>query len=147
MIRKRIPALDDRTIYRLVTEELLPYTRQFAPGTRISRNQIRTRLNRGVTWVAAADSQSRGCGFIHILHKERKLFVDMLAISRRHQGQGIGGRLMNQAEGYGRMRGCRRSMLYVDSTNQRAFEFYQKRGYAVDYFDPAIHCYLMSKDL
>lgn len=147
MIRKRIPAMDDRSIHRLIVRELLPYTRETFPGKTIDRRALRARLNRAHTRVAAFGQTKPAHGFIVFFQKERKLFVDMLAVSPEKQGQGLGSRLMARAESFGKRKGCETANLFVDRTNEKAIRFYEKLGYSPVRYEPAIRCYLMSKPL
>jgi ribosomal protein S18 acetylase RimI-like enzyme len=55
-----------------------------------------------------------------------------IAVSRRRQNQGIGGRLLEAAEDWGRRQGAEFASLEFLATNARAGEFYQRRmGYHV----------------
>jgi GNAT superfamily N-acetyltransferase len=55
------------------------------------------------------------------------LFVDLLFVPDELRGQGIGVRLMNQAEDEAIRRGCRQSVLYTIAF--QAPEFYRRLGY------------------
>ena len=55
-----------------------------------------------------------------------------IAVSTRHQNQGIGGRLLQAAEEWGLQHGARFALLEYHAANARAGEFYQRRmGYHV----------------
>lgn len=147
MFRKRIPAMDDRTIYALIAKELLPFARSTVPELRLTRRGVTSRLNRGVTRVAQERLGKPVAGFITFFREEKKLFIDMLVVRRSAQGRGLGKRLMALAERYGRRRRCEEALLFVDEENARAQGFYLKMGYRVQSFDPQIRCYLLSKSL
>jgi ribosomal protein S18 acetylase RimI-like enzyme len=53
-----------------------------------------------------------------------------IAVSREHRSQGIGGRLLQAAEDWGRQLGAEFALLEYHSANTRASLFYQERmGY------------------
>ena len=55
-----------------------------------------------------------------------------IAVSRRHQSQGIGGRLLQAAEEWGRRQGAELALLEYNVANTRSGEFYHRRmGYRV----------------
>ena len=55
-----------------------------------------------------------------------------IAVSSRHQSQGIGGRLLEAAEDWGRRHGAKFASLEYHAANTRAGAFYQQRmGYRV----------------
>ena len=55
-----------------------------------------------------------------------------IAVSSRHQSQGIGGRLLRAAEDWGARQGAEFASLEYHAANKRAGEFYQRRiGYRV----------------
>lgn len=147
MIRQRIPSVDDATIYQLVESQLMPYTRVAAPHTQTSLPSVRQRLNGNDFTFVAAENRRAPCGFVSGHCRGRTLFIDMLAMDGRYQGRGLGTELIAAAEAHGRRRGCREANLYVDVVNPRAQRFYEGKGYAVDYYEPSMHCYRMSKRL
>lgn len=147
-IHKRNAKRDDRWIYRLILEELLPYAQKTNVDLSTGYQDIRSRLNRSVTWTAKEGG--RGCcGFISVvpLKNKRELLVDMLAVDRRHQGSGIGSRLVNLAETYGQEKRMRRISLFVDKVNTKAIQFYKNKGYSISGFISGIDCYVLYKDL
>jgi ribosomal protein S18 acetylase RimI-like enzyme len=56
--------------------------------------------------------------------------VAEIAVSKRHQSRGIGGRLLRAAEDWGARQGAEFASLEYHAANKRAGEFYQRRiGY------------------
>jgi ribosomal protein S18 acetylase RimI-like enzyme len=147
MIRKRISSVDDAVIYQLVVRRLLPFTQVTAPRTKTSFSSVRQRLNGNDFTFVAADGSRAPYGFVTGNCRKSKLFIDMLAIDERHQGRGLGTRLMAAAEAHGRSKGCREAFLYVDEVNPRAQQFYMGKGYVIDGYEPPVYCYRMSKRL
>ncbi|HKT52362.1 MAG TPA: GNAT family N-acetyltransferase [Candidatus Angelobacter sp.] len=58
--------------------------------------------------------------------------ISEIAVSRRHQKQGIGGKLLQAAEDWGREQGAEFAILEYHPANTRAGRFYQRhRGYRI----------------
>lgn len=59
-------------------------------------------------------------------------WINYLAVSPQHRRQGIGRRIMEEAEERLRSAGCPKINLQVRETNQEVIEFYAKIGYTMD---------------
>jgi ribosomal protein S18 acetylase RimI-like enzyme len=59
----------------------------------------------------------------------RPLYIEELAVHPDHQGQGIGGFVMEQLEHLGRVRGCTHLVLEVAENNENALRFYRVRNF------------------
>ncbi len=59
----------------------------------------------------------------------RPLYIEELAVHPAHQGQGIGGFVMEQLEHLGRVRGCTHLVLEVAENNDNALRFYRVRNF------------------
>jgi len=57
--------------------------------------------------------------------------IEEIAVSSRHRNQGIGGRLLEAAENWGRRQGAEFASLYYLAANTRAGALYQRMGYGV----------------
>ncbi|GIQ67636.1 GNAT family N-acetyltransferase [Xylanibacillus composti] len=145
MIRSRKPGLDDPMIYRLTRLSLLPYTRRHFPDMKLSRNSVRERLQNGVTLVKRSGGRFKG--FVHFLVRGESLWIDLLAVRKLYRRSGIGEQLMQKAEDWGRRKGARQAMLYVNVENEGAKRFYQRRGYRYAHTDRKLHCDLFVKPL
>ncbi len=146
LIRRRIPGTDDRRIYSIIYNELIPHTRRSFPDKPIRRENIRRRIRKGVTFVAA-DVRHLPLGFVKTVVDENTLFIDMLAVRKSSHHRGMGSALMAEAEAYGSKKGCVVSILYVDEHNEKAQQFYDRRGYSPVNYEPEIRCYLLMKPL
>ncbi|OPH56154.1 hypothetical protein BC351_28705 [Paenibacillus ferrarius] len=144
MIRKRLTSIDDRSIHRLVIEQLVPFSRLYDTSASVTFSDIRKRLNHNKTFVLAKGLK-QPFGFISVIRKSHTLFVDMLAIDAREQGKGWGSDLMKMAEDYGRSERCRTAELFVDESNPKAIGFYASKGYQIKEYHPELSCYKMSK--
>ncbi|NRF95439.1 GNAT family N-acetyltransferase [Paenibacillus frigoriresistens] len=146
MIRKRLASIDDRTIHRLVVEQLVPFSRMYDTGSSVTFSEIRKRLDQNKTFVTARGNK-QPFGFITMIRKSSVLFIDMLAVDSREQGRGWGNELMKVAEEYGKSERCVASELFVDESNPKAIQFYLRKGYEIHSFIPELSCYKMSKKL
>jgi len=68
------------------------------------------------------DAMHRAMVYCHVVE---------IAVSSRHQNQGIGGRLLRAAEDWGRQQGASFASLEYLAANTRASLFYQRMGYRV----------------
>ena len=59
-------------------------------------------------------------------------WINYLAVSPQHRRQGIGKRMMEEAEKKLSSSGCPKINLQVRKTNQEVIEFYAKIGYTKD---------------
>jgi ribosomal protein S18 acetylase RimI-like enzyme len=146
MIRKRVASMDDTVIYKLIIQEIVPFSKKYKNSSSISVSSIQKRLSRNITFVSAQGNRSP-LGFISIIIKNRILFVDMLAVNSRFQGRGLGKELMLEAEQFALKKGCKSVRLFVDDINTKAIGFYESRGYSTIRYVTEIGCYLMDKSL
>jgi ribosomal protein S18 acetylase RimI-like enzyme len=59
----------------------------------------------------------------------RRLYVEELVVGSRWQGMGVGSALLEAAEGWGRQRGARQTLLTVWEGNREAQAFYSRHGF------------------
>jgi ribosomal protein S18 acetylase RimI-like enzyme len=146
MIRKRLAPIDDAVIYRLICDEIAPYSKTYSDSSSFPISAMHRRLQRNTTFVTAKGNQ-RPFGFISVYCKNRVMFVDMLAVSSNFQGRGLGKQLLYTAEQFARRSGCNAIKLYVDYSNLKAHRFYQAMGYTTTKYVTEVACYLMDKTL
>ncbi|MDF2723761.1 MAG: family acetyltransferase [Paenibacillus sp.] len=146
MIRTRYPRRDDRTILALIKRELFPYALVAKPDLRWEPVEVKRRLNRDITFVAAP-GRLKAVGFVSMQSSGSELMLDMLAVDRNSQGRGLGSALLQHSEKYGQSRGCRSIRLFVDDTNGKARTFYKRHGYYEEAYYPSMRCFLMRKQL
>lgn len=88
-------------------------------------------------WVAEAKHEV--VGLVHAalfdtppdatLVQERRLHVDVLVVARAYRRHGVGRRLLQAAEQWGRARGAKKCVLSVWTGNRAADRFYDALGY------------------
>jgi ribosomal protein S18 acetylase RimI-like enzyme len=144
MYTRRIPNRDDRWIYRLILEELVPFSMSAAQDKAPTYKEIRKRLNHGVTYIIRSYGRM-GKGFIHLHKVKSSYWIDMLAISRRDQGNGYGSALIKLAIRQCRRRGFSSLHVFVDRINPRAIAFYIKHGFEMEGYEKSIDCYRMGR--
>jgi GNAT superfamily N-acetyltransferase len=147
LIRKRHPKIDNRSIHKLIKQELVPHTQREFPDVNYNPSQARLRLLSGITYVITKGKRKRPLGFITSFIKQDCLFIDMLAVYRSYQGKGLGSKLIDHVEQQAKKTGCTKSRLMVDQGNQDAQKFYVKKGYVETQYIPEQRCYLLEKTL
>jgi GNAT superfamily N-acetyltransferase len=93
----------------------------------------------GITLIAELDHEIVGFVDVQLYRSPDPMHREMLychvveiAVRGRHQSQGIGKRLLQAAEDWGRQQGAELSLLEYNAANTRAGEFYQRRmGYRI----------------
>lgn len=123
---------DLKGIVQLVRTELVPISPWHHPRGRLLYMEVARRLRNGITLVAARTYRSTPFGFLHMEFRRDVLFIDLLAVDRRHQNKHWGTILMRRAEQYGKLhKQCSLALLYVDEDNLRGLRFYERLGYQI----------------
>jgi len=146
MIRRAVYRTDRESIVRLVYRELWPFTRRTFPGRRFSRKDVLQRLRIRHVFVKVGKNGDI-LGFIMAATVRGGLFIDLLAVDRQVQHQGIGATLMSVIERMGRRNGLTYATLFVDDSNMTAMRFYEKLGYVRSGYVIATRCYVYQKPL
>ena len=84
-------------------------------------------LDADVVFVAELDGYP--AGHVAVRQEPEVMVVDQFVVDETHQGQGVGNRLLDWVEGYALSRGLPRVRIEVEDGNERAQEFYRRRGY------------------
>ncbi|WP_195572050.1 GNAT family N-acetyltransferase [Paenibacillus sp. 1001270B_150601_E10] len=144
MLRLRKPKRDDASIHKLIVEELIPQSNLNWDPDQV-REDLPERLKQGVTYVKA--ERGKFMGFIHAMKHQDCVVIDMLAVHSRYQGTGVGSKLLQKAEQYGKQEKCSHAVLLTDFGNEQAKQFYLRKGYSITGFLPSVICYEMKKEL
>lgn len=146
MIRTRIPGTDDDDLFRIITARLVPFARKVRKDVVFKRSDLRSRWKQCKVYVAE-DAGHKPLGFVSCKTQGDILAIDMLAISRKAEGKGLGGRLLAAAERYGKRRGAASARLVVDEPNRHAQGFYLHHGYETEAYLEEHRMYIMKKQL
>jgi ribosomal protein S18 acetylase RimI-like enzyme len=143
-ITRRFPPADDRRIYRLIVKELIPLAKH--PPQTINLRKLKKRLKEGATY-AARNRKGALIGFIHLIERGGRMWIDLLAVDAGCQGRGIGSRLLERGERYARRKGYGELLVGVDRGNERGSRFYERHGFHVVQYIPDFDCWQMAKVL
>jgi GNAT superfamily N-acetyltransferase len=126
VVRERRPG-DDPALSRLVAETLPQLTASHEvlsadDGPRGPVGDI----------VFVAEVSGHPAGFLASRETGQALVVDRMVVPPADQGRRVGHALLDWAEGYGCSRGLRRVAVVATGADEKARDFYQRRGYAAD---------------
>lgn len=145
-IRARIPEQDDNELIQLVIKRLVPFAREARPAVTIRRKEIISRWRKCRVYVAEG-AGGKPAGFISCKMGGDTLSIDMLAVARGAEGQGLGSALITTAERYGKRHGAVRIRLGVDEPNWHARQFYERKGFMVEDYLPEHRMLILSKHM
>jgi len=79
--------------------------------------------------VFVAECEDRTAGYAAVAEHGDTLVLDQLVVAPTDRGRHVGHALLDWAEGYGVSRGLHRVRVDLAGTDQRAHDFYLRRGY------------------
>jgi len=82
------------------------------------------------TTVFVADLAGEPAGYVALDESDDAFRIEQLCVHPAHEAEGIGGQLLDWAEGYAIAAGAEQLEIVVESGNDRALSFYRKRGFA-----------------
>jgi GNAT superfamily N-acetyltransferase len=97
-----------------------------AQGEAVS-SRLGSELRADAVFVAECDG--RTAGDAAVAERGDTLVLDQLVVAATDRGRHVGHALLDWAEGYGVSRGLRRVRVELVGADQRAREFYARRGY------------------
>jgi ribosomal protein S18 acetylase RimI-like enzyme len=80
--------------------------------------------------VFVAELAGKPAGYVAIEESDAALRIEQLCVHPAHEEEGIGGQLLDWAEGYAISIGAERLQVVVEGGNDRAADFYRRRGFA-----------------
>ena len=140
ILRTRNPRTDDKSIFKLITTELIPLSATTHPGDASAIYSLPTRFRSGSTWVASEGKRKPPVAFIHCENAFGMLYIDLLAVHPEYRNRMIGSQLLSLAEQEGEKQGLSQSRLIVDHHNEKAHRFYRRSGYQMVRFIPQLLC-------
>lgn len=93
---------------------------------------IRRKLEVQPELFLVAEQDADIVGTVMCGYEGHRGWVSYLAVSPTVQGNGLGRRLMQEAESALKSRGCPKLNIQVRETNEAVLAFYEKLGYTVD---------------
>ena len=112
--------------FRTEDERLLLVVAKLAFATGDDRRTIAT-LERDTVFVAELADEP--AGYVAIEESDSSLRIEQLCVHPAHEEEGIGGQLLDWAEGYAISLGAGRLEIVVEAGNDRAADFYRRRGF------------------
>ncbi len=115
--------------YRIEDESLLFSLAREAFGTQLSWNDRSTLRKLETDTVFVAELEGDHAGYVALDHDGDTMRIEQLLVSPRHEREGIGGQLVDYAEGFAISEGARRLQIVVEPDNRRALDFYVRRSF------------------
>lgn len=98
-------------------------------GTRIDEAALRDLIGRPGTTILKYEKDGNLIGCVELRKEEAKLYLGMLSVKPDLQSGGIGKKLMEASEVFGREQGCSAMFMTVISARQKLIEWYIRSGY------------------
>jgi GNAT superfamily N-acetyltransferase len=100
----------------------------FKIGDRTDAAEVRAKMKEGA-FILLEDAGHRIAGAVYVTSHDRVGYFGMLSIDPPRQGQGLGSRLIGEAEEYCRRAGCTEMELEVVNLRTELPPFYRRFGY------------------
>ncbi|MGD9589046.1 MAG: GNAT family N-acetyltransferase [Pyrinomonadaceae bacterium] len=124
---------DEDIIAALILEAFAPFREQYTPDafeyTAATAKRIRERYDEGPMWLAAFDGEF--VGTVSGLPDGERFYIRSMAIKPSAQRLGIGQKLLEALETYGREEGFEKLYLYTTHVLPGARRLYEKNGFYV----------------
>ena len=115
--------------YRVEDESLLFSLAREAFGTQLSWSDRTTLRKLETDTVFVAELEGDHAGYVALEHHGDTVRIEQLLVSPRHEHEGIGGQLVDYAEGFAISEGAVRLQIVVEPDNHRAHDFYVRRSF------------------
>jgi len=112
--------------YRADDEGLLFGVARLAFGEHDDGRTIAT-LERDTVFVAELGAEP--AGYVALEESEQAVRIEQLCVHPAHEAEGVGGQLIEWAEGWAISLGALRLEIVVEPENDRAVSFYRSRGF------------------
>ena len=99
-------------------------------GTRVDEETL-AEMMRGpkAAFLKYTDDAGRLCGCVYLQQQQKSMYLGMLTVSPELQDQGIGKKLMKEAEHYALQRQCESIVMTVISARDVLIKWYERHGY------------------
>jgi ribosomal protein S18 acetylase RimI-like enzyme len=112
--------------YRVEDEGLLFGVARLAFGEHDEGRTLAT-LARDTVFVAELGGEP--AGYVAVEESDNALRIEQLCVHPAHEAEGVGGQLIDWAEGYAISAGVATLEIVVEPGNERAVSFYRRRGF------------------
>jgi ribosomal protein S18 acetylase RimI-like enzyme len=116
--------------YQVEDESLLFSLAREAFGAHESWSDRATLTGLETDTVFVAELEGDRAGYVALERDGDTMRIEQLLVSPRHEHQGIGGQLVDYAEGYAISQGAMRLQIVVEPENRRALDFYGRRSFS-----------------
>jgi ribosomal protein S18 acetylase RimI-like enzyme len=116
--------------YETEDESLLFSLAREAFGTQVFWSDRGTLRKLETDIVFVAELEGDRAGYVALERDGDTMRIEQLLVSPRHEHQGIGGQLVDYAEGYAISQGAMRLQIVVEPDNRRALDFYGRRSFS-----------------
>ena len=114
-------------LHRLAVSALESLPPEIASADSYQPRRTEQLLGADVVFVAELDGHP--AGHVAVRQEADAMIVDQLVVDEASQGVGVGNCLLDWVEGYALSRGMPRVRIEVEDGNERAQDFYRRRGY------------------
>jgi ribosomal protein S18 acetylase RimI-like enzyme len=125
IILRRYQDRDYPGLISLWAEAELPYK----PAGRDSRANLKSQSRRGQVFFLVAESEGKLIGSVVGTHDSRKGWINRLAVARTHRGQGLGRRLIEEAERRLSRLGIEIFACLIEEGNSVSMAVFERHGY------------------
>lgn len=105
------------------------YPDELGIGRSDTREEIAKKIERDPDLFLVAEADGKLVGTVIGGFDGRRGLIYHLAVDRAYRGQGLGRKLMREAESRLAAKGCIRAYLLIKPTNSDVFEFYKSLGW------------------
>lgn len=102
----------------------------FIDGNRITLDEVRRSIAKGVFLVAEDENGLSGC--VYVEPRDERAYLGLLSVDPSRQQSGLGSRLMTAGEEYCRARGARCMDILIVNLRTELPAFYEHRGYVAN---------------
>jgi predicted N-acetyltransferase YhbS len=153
-LKTRLTTEADAEAISVLVNTAFKVERFFTDGDRISPEKVREMMRRGKFMLAEDDGAMIACVYVEL--RGQRAYFGLLGVGPSRQGQGLGRKMVEEAEDYARAAGCEFMDLRIVNLRSELPPFYRRLGYvetgtepfAAD-AEPSLPCHFikMSKPL
>lgn len=128
-------AQDAQAVHEILMASFAPFKDQYTEEayniTIMTPADIEERIHNGEYDVLVANLNGRLVGTVTLQYRMDDVYVRSMAVRPSAQGKGVGRKLIEALEEYGRQRGCKTITLECFKPLKRAISVYEKASYKI----------------